>query len=563
MNLFRSFRFLTALTLLAFSTLAHAGANIVIINNNAPGVGFNDPTPTAPIGGNSGTTIGQQRLIAFQYAANIWGATLDSNTDIRVQAQFVPLTCTATAAVLGSAGTIQIIRDFPGAEFPATWYHTALANKRAGTDLLQTNDINTNFNSNLGNPGCLTASGWYYGLDTNHPSNRINLVTVLLHEFAHGLGFSQFASTSSGSQIQGLTDVYGRRLFDLSQNRFWPDMTNAQRAASAINSRRVVWTGPTVTASASSVLSYGIPLLRISAPAAIAGAYPVGLAAFGTQLSPAVVAGDLVVATDDANAGGPSTTDGCTAITNAGAVAGRIAVVDRGTCGFVIKAKNVQNAGAIAMVVADNVAGGPPAGMAGVDPTVTIPSVRITLADANAIKAQLGGNTVTGALTVDLSVLAGGDDAGRVLVNAPNPVQPGSSISHWDPVTNRNQLMEPAINFNLTHSVKPPEDLTLPLFRDIGWYPDADLDFVPDDNGDVCLASDLRPTVNIGGTDTGVPNTFYTNGCTIADLVNKCAVDARNHGDFVSCVAGLTNVLKEDGVDKSALQRAAAKARIP
>ena len=66
------------------------------------------------------------------------------------------------------------------------------------------------------------------------------------------------------------------------------------------------------------------------------------------------------------------------------AVAGRIALLDRGTCGFVVKAKNAQNAGAIAVVIADNVAGSPPPGMAGVDPTVVIPAVRITLADANA-----------------------------------------------------------------------------------------------------------------------------------------------------------------------------------
>ena len=29
--------------------------------------------------------------------------------------------------------------------------------------------------------------------------------------------------------------------------------------------------------------------------------------------------------------------------------------------------------------------------------------------------------------------------------------------------------MEPAINVDLTQSVEPPEDLTLPMFQDIGW----------------------------------------------------------------------------------------------
>src|SRR3954464_1911244 len=104
-----------AALLLAGSVPAFANANIVIVNTNAPGVGFNDPTPAAPVGGNPGTTVGQQRLNAFQFVADIWGARLDSalvdrsdghvvEVEIRVQGRFTPLACTANAAVLGSAG---------------------------------------------------------------------------------------------------------------------------------------------------------------------------------------------------------------------------------------------------------------------------------------------------------------------------------------------------------------------------------------------------------------------------------------------------------------------------
>jgi hypothetical protein len=38
------------------------------------------------------------------------------------------LSCSANEGVLGSAGTINIQRNFPGAPFPDTWYGTALAN---------------------------------------------------------------------------------------------------------------------------------------------------------------------------------------------------------------------------------------------------------------------------------------------------------------------------------------------------------------------------------------------------------------------------------------------------
>ena len=79
-------------------------ATIIIVNNDAAGEGFNDPTPRAPVGGNPGTTLGDQRLYVFQYAANIWGSILPSNVTIVVRAQFAAQTCTATSAVLGSAG---------------------------------------------------------------------------------------------------------------------------------------------------------------------------------------------------------------------------------------------------------------------------------------------------------------------------------------------------------------------------------------------------------------------------------------------------------------------------
>src|SRR3954453_13021598 len=99
---------LLVLAALLLAVPAFATATIVIVNNNASGVGFNDPTPAAPLGGNPATTVGQQRLIAFQYAANIWGSILDSPVTIYTRSPFSPLACTATAATLGSAGAIQV-----------------------------------------------------------------------------------------------------------------------------------------------------------------------------------------------------------------------------------------------------------------------------------------------------------------------------------------------------------------------------------------------------------------------------------------------------------------------
>ena len=56
--------------------------------------------------------------------------------------------------------------------------------------------------------------------------------------------------------------------------------------------------------------------------------------------------------------------------------------------------------------IANNVAGSPPPGLGGADPAVTIPTVSVTLGDANAIKAQLGtGVNVT--IKLDNAVRAG------------------------------------------------------------------------------------------------------------------------------------------------------------
>src|SRR5580765_1401268 len=87
---------------------ASAAATITIVNGDPAGVGFNDPTIVAPVGGNPGTTLGQQRLNAFQAAANTWGATVTAVPTIRILATWEALTCTATSAVLGSAGATEV-----------------------------------------------------------------------------------------------------------------------------------------------------------------------------------------------------------------------------------------------------------------------------------------------------------------------------------------------------------------------------------------------------------------------------------------------------------------------
>lgn len=457
---------------------AYGAATITIVNVNGPGVGFNDPTPAKPVGGNRGTTVGQQRLIAFQFAASIWGATLADTVEIKIQSAFNPLPCTADSGVLGSAGPIQIVSDFPGAAFPSTWYAVALANKLAGTDLIpgpsgtSADDIRAQFNSSLGgtNPDgtpCLTGLNWYYGLDDKHGTN-IDLVTVLLHEFAHGLGFLSLVDETKGTQLKNRTDIYSRQILDNTLGLFWNSMNSQQRKLSAINTRNVVWDGPRVIASLQGVLQQGTPLLTVTAPLSIAANYQVGTASFGPALSSPGLSGTIVQGLDPADLAGPSTTDGCSPLTNAKDVGGNIALLDRGSCSFDIKAQNAEFAGAIGVIIVDNRLELPPPAMGSTGLKISIPAVMISQSDGATIRAQLAAD-VNANLGLDLSIRAGADAGGRALLWSPNPVEPGSSISHWDEIATPNQLMEPAINDDLTHSVKPPQDLTFILLQDLGW----------------------------------------------------------------------------------------------
>ena len=465
---------LAASALLLGASQAQAAATIVIVNQNDPGVGFNDPTPVTPVGGNTGTTLGAQRLIAFQYAANQWGATLTSKVTIRIGASFVPLSCTASSAVLGAAGANEIWSDFPNAPKANTWYPSALASKLAGQDVTTPGQphIIAQFNSRLGLfSDCLPGSGFYLGLDDQF-GNQIDLVTVLLHEFAHGFGFQTFTDDATGQEIQNIPSIWDYYLLNNQTNKLWVDMTNAERAASAITWRGLSWNGPIVTADVPQVLAPASNLaISGSSAGTAAGNYDVGDASFGPPLANPPVSGQLMPVVDQTNGTGLA----CSPLSslNALAVHGNIALVDRGTCDFVTKARNVQAAGAIGMVVADNQPG-EVAGMSGSDPTIVIPSARITQAAGLTIKAALQRRSrsqsgVIASLGVNASHLAGTDAAGRILLYTPSVLEPGSSVSHYTTEAKPNQLMEPAINDDLTHQVTPPRDLTYPLLQDIGW----------------------------------------------------------------------------------------------
>ena len=126
------------------------------------------------------------------------------------------------------------------------------------------------------------------------------------------------------------------------------------------------------------------PTVAILAPAAIAGPKEAGTAAFGPASFS--ISGNVVVVNDGAG----TLSDGCTSpFVNAAAVSGKIAFIDRGTCGFAVKVKNAQLNGAVGVIVGNNAGGTTIANMGGADATITIPSLLVSQNNGTAIKAQV------------------------------------------------------------------------------------------------------------------------------------------------------------------------------
>jgi hypothetical protein len=126
-----------------------------------------------------------------------------------------------------------------------------------------------------------------------------------------------------------------------------------------------------------------------------------------------------------------TTSDACEPLVNGTAVSGKIALVYRGTCAFTIKVKNAQDAGAIGVIVGNHAPGGNGAfGMAGVDPTITIPSVGIGNANANLIRTNLAAG-VNATLRLDAPPVT--EDSFRWLVGEDSPAFGGAIRDMWAP----------------------------------------------------------------------------------------------------------------------------------
>ncbi len=462
-------RLLALLAGLVLPALGEA-ASLIIVDPAAEG--FTDGTAAAPAAGNPGKTLGEQRLYVFRKAAEQWGHLIDSPVPIRIDARMSSLPCGRLSAVLGAAGPNSSYMNFPNAPRKDTWFVEAEANALSGTDQdPKTDDIQARFNINLDRGDCLMdTAGWWYGVDPSVPvpKDRVPLLPVVFHELAHGLGFLSLTDAVTGQFCCGTDahpDIWAHFLYDTRSSKSWSAMDDDERRASAVDDPHLVWAG-TATNRVQRAYLKSAASVRIAGPGTVAGDYPARAASFAPPPPRSGITREVVLADDGvAGKGRPAGTvhDGCEPLVNGAEVTGKIALIERGFCAFTVKAKNAQLAGAVGVLIANRGEDGEPA-MGGKDESIAIPTYGISRELDRTLRVNARG------LQVTLGSITAATESGCVRLYAPRSFEQGSSVSHFSTDANPPLLMMPNLNDRIFDKV----DLTIQLFKDIGWHTHAD-----------------------------------------------------------------------------------------
>lgn len=444
---------------------------------DAPGEGFNDDTPTSSleariVGDNPGQTIGELRENVLVAAGERWSRFLRSVVPIVVDVDFEDLGGSDGGSItLAGASAVTQSQNFANAPLRNTLYPIALANSLAGRDLSTRSDIAVTANSNeaLSNlsQGSFT---WYYGLDSNAPVGTIDFLDVIAHELGHGLGFAANVSSTSGGFFGGRPNAFSSFIFDTELGLPWTELTSAERLTSSRNDPNLTWNGPAVTNAVDGVQSFVSNGLNSAQSSAFAATQ----ANFGGDFPLSGITGNLVLVDDGVgveNDNGEGTTaDLAQPLLNGDEVSGSIALISRGISTFNDKALQAEAAGAIAVVLYNNVGG---------DARITASSdsqnrstLPITFVSENSGQALIDlieegdpGVVVFGNRVEAARPEGAPAPVNRLRLFAPSNFNPGSSISHWTTASSPNLLMEPSI----TRTIRPDLDLTPLLMKDIGW----------------------------------------------------------------------------------------------
>ena len=250
------------------------------------------------------------------------------------------------------------------------------------------------------------------GATTNYCSG-VTSDDVVAHEWGHA--YTEYTSNliyqwQPGALNESYSDIWGETV-DLI-NGAGTDEPGAERTVGSCSTH----TPP-------------VPVVEILTPASIARLCAAASALFGPPVTGAGITGNVVVALTGA------TTTGCVALSNAAAVAGNIAYVDRGTCTFKTKTLNAQNAGAIGVIIGNNAPGGGPFGMADdatITTPITIPTLSVSTDNGAVIRTTATAETVTGSLRVR-GGSAPPEDSYRWLIGEDSTAFGGAIRDMWNP----------------------------------------------------------------------------------------------------------------------------------
>jgi hypothetical protein len=140
---------------------------------------------------------------AFDFAVSIWESIIASPVTIHMHANWR----TMDDNVLGSCGPTNYFTDFEGIPNEGLYYPVAVVEKITKKEITDINnpDIIATFNKNV---------KWYFKTDENTPDSMYNFVSVVLHEIAHGLGFTGFFDVNQNVGTYGFNDVGDAAAFD-------------------------------------------------------------------------------------------------------------------------------------------------------------------------------------------------------------------------------------------------------------------------------------------------------------------------------------------------------------
>lgn len=360
-----------AASMLLFAASASATNDGVLVARyvDPEGFGFRDETPVEPVPGNPATTLGGQRRYVLETALDTFATHIDSEIPIRVGASFEDFGCQEDdQAVLGRGGVTYSATNFEGAKFRNTWYPGSLATHLAGGPV-EAGHLEARVRFNIRpdeESDCFSSlpDGYWYGIGQVAPPGQVAspFLRLALHEIGHGLGILSFVDAETG-ELPGQpprADVYSRLVYSPILGKAWNRLTDEQRRTTGSDGHPLVWWGLTGNRWAAEVL---LPPAEILVDPPLDGQLRFAANLHGKRPFPPLsgLGGELVIAhnaVDESGIDGVEdeprrSVDACQPLSNAELAAGAIIFAVRGGCHFATKWRHAQQAGSLALIVAD------------------------------------------------------------------------------------------------------------------------------------------------------------------------------------------------------------------